>query len=142
MTVPDINLLIYAYDELSPFHVAASSWWETTLSDPIPVGLPSIVLVAFIRLTTHTALVENPMTVYQAEEIVSSWLEIDHVRILSPSSSTFVLFFKFLRLVGSGGNLTTDALIAALATEFGGTVCSNDRDFDRFPDLTWRSPLE
>ena len=142
MIVPDTNLLVFAYDELSRFHDTASSWWEETLSNPVPVGLPSIVLLAFVRLTTHTALIQNPMTINQAEEIVSAWLRIDHVQILSPSGATFVLFFQLLSLLGSGGNLTTDAMIAALATEFGGTVYSNDRDFGRFPDLLWRNPLE
>ena len=33
-------------------------------------------------------------------------------------------------------------MIAALASEHGGVVYSNDRDFERFPDLVWRNPLD
>ena len=141
MIVPDVNLLIYAYDELCPQHGDARSWWERTLCDLTPVGIPSIVLLAFVRLTTHPAVVQNPMTVVQAENIVSTWLAVDSVRILSPTVSTFALFFTLLKRVGTGGNLTTDAMIASLAAEYGGIVYSTDRDFDRFSDVAWRNPL-
>ena len=50
-------------------------------------------------------------------------------------------FYDQLTAAGTGGNLSTDALIAALAIEHGGCVYSNDRDFARFPDITWRNPL-
>lgn len=28
MILPDANLLLYAYDEASPFHERAKTWWE------------------------------------------------------------------------------------------------------------------
>ena len=33
MILPDVNLLIYAYDENSKFHAAAAAWLESVLSD-------------------------------------------------------------------------------------------------------------
>lgn len=48
---------------------------------------------------------------------------------------------RYLRDVGTGGNLTTDAQIAGLAVEWGATVCSNDADFGRFPGVKWTNPL-
>jgi predicted nucleic acid-binding protein len=42
---------------------------------------------------------------------------------------------------GTGGNLTTDALIAAHAVEHAATVHSDDRDFGRFGGLRWHNPL-
>ena len=32
MIIPDINLLLYAYNEESPFHDAARQWWGRTQS--------------------------------------------------------------------------------------------------------------
>lgn len=141
MIIPDVNLLIYAYDELAPYHETSRKWWEDALSGPEPVGIPSIVILAFVRLTTHPALVQNPMTIIQAQEIIESWLKIDQVHLLSPTTSTIKLFFKLLSDAGTGGNLSTDAMIAALAAEYGGTVYSNDLDFDRFPRLSRCNPL-
>ncbi|MFO7902507.1 MAG: TA system VapC family ribonuclease toxin [Planctomycetota bacterium] len=142
MIVPDINLLVYAYDEEAPHHQAARRWWERVLSDSEIVGLPWVVVVGFVRLMTHPTLAENPMTVQQVQAAIASWLERDHVRLLSPSAVTVHRFFALLAQTGTGGNLATDAMIAALASEYGGCVYSNDRDFSRFPRLVWSNPLE
>jgi predicted nucleic acid-binding protein len=42
---------------------------------------------------------------------------------------------------GRGGDLTSDAHVAALALEHGGTVYSQDADFARFPGVRWIDPL-
>jgi predicted nucleic acid-binding protein len=82
------------------------------------------------------------MTVAHARRCVETWLEHDHVLLLSPKESTCSRFFDLLEEAGTGGNLSTDALIAAHALEFGGTVCSNDLDFRRFPGLQLQNPLD
>lgn len=141
MIVPDANLLIYAYDSTAPAHRRARAWWESVLSGSEPVGIPWIVILAFVRLMTHPTLSENPMTVEQARERVEEWLRCEHVRLLSPEAATFNRFFDLLAAAGIAGNLCTDALIAALAEEHGGRVCSNDRDFSRFPGIVWSDPI-
>ena len=142
MIVPDVNVLVYAYDDTSPQHRAARRWWEAALSASKPIGVPWVVVLAFVRLMTHPTLAENPMTVEQVRAAVASWLELDHVRLLSPSANTFDYFFRLLVGAGTAGNLSTDAMIAAHALEYGGCVCSNDHDFSRFPHLVCRNPLE
>jgi len=42
MIIPDINLLLYAYDAASPFHAKAVAWWQACLSGEEPVGLPQV----------------------------------------------------------------------------------------------------
>jgi predicted nucleic acid-binding protein len=42
--------------------------------------------------------------------------------------------------VGTGGNLTSDAHLAAIAVEHGATVVTWDSDFGRFPGVRWRTP--
>jgi uncharacterized protein len=44
--------------------------------------------------------------------------------------------------VGTAGNPTSDAHLAALAIEHGAELCSHDTDFIRFPGLRWHDPLE
>jgi uncharacterized protein len=46
-----------------------------------------------------------------------------------------------LETVGAGGNLTTDAQLAALAVEHQAELHCGDADFSRFPGLRWRYPL-
>lgn len=141
MIIPDANLLIYAYDTKSPFHRAARRWWEDALSGSKPVGLPWVVVLAFVRLITHPTLLLDPCTVGEAHTHVRQWLDCEHVRLLVPGEATLNRFFVILEKAGVGGNLISDALIAAHAQEFAATVYSADRDFDRFENLRWVNPL-
>jgi toxin-antitoxin system PIN domain toxin len=141
MLIPDTNLLIYAYDATCPVHKRAKAWWETALSGVEPVGIPWIVVLAFVRLMTHPMVSENPMTIAQCQATVSEWLAVRHVRLLTPTATTLQVFFDMLAAAGTGGNLTTDAMIAAHAIEHGARVYSNDRDFGRFPKIFWQNPL-
>jgi uncharacterized protein len=139
--VPDTNLLVYAHDLTAPEHAAARLWWEKCLSGAEPVGLPWVVILAFVRLMTHPTLSENPMSVERARQCVLSWLEQPVCRVLPGGPGAIDRFFDLLQRAGTGGNLCTDAMIAAVAEEYGGTVYSNDRDFDRFDGIRWKNPL-
>ena len=141
MIVPDASVLVYAYDRTSDLHRVARRWWESVLSGSEPIGIPWVVILAFVRLVTHPVLCENPMTIAQARQAVESWFRVDQVRLLAPGPATFDYFFDLLQQAGTGGNLSTDAMIAALAIEHGGSVYSTDRDFSRFPKVRWQNPL-
>ena len=60
MIIPDVNLLVYAYNRADPQHEAARQWWETTLNETDPVGLPWLVSSGFIRLMTHPRVADSP----------------------------------------------------------------------------------
>ena len=47
-----------------------------------------------------------------------------------------------LEPLGTAGNLTSDAHLAALAIEYGAELCSADTDFGRFQGLRWTNPLK
>jgi len=141
MIVPDTNLLIYAHDEKSPYHKRARDWWTKALAGNEPVGIPWIVALAFTRLITHPQICENPLSVEQVREIANGWTSCPHVRLLSVSEGTLNRLFDLLEEAGSGGNLSTDALIALHALENSATVYSNDRDFDRFASVKRVNPL-
>jgi len=141
MIVPDANLLLYAYDESFPDHPAARSWWETVMNGDEPIGLPWVVILAFVRLATHPTVAANPRSVPEVREIIESWVAAPHVRFLHGTVHTMNAFFDALESAKLGGNLCTDALIAALAIESGARVFTNDRDFQRFPGLVAVNPL-
>jgi uncharacterized protein len=141
MIIPDTNLLIYAHDESSLLHTKARSWWEGALSQMQPIGIPWVVVLAFTRLLTHTQICENPLTPVQVRHIVENWLSYRHVRIIHLSENALNRFFDLLEEAGTGGNLTTDALIAIHALEHSATIYSNDRDFDRFAGIKRVNPL-
>jgi hypothetical protein len=59
--VPDINLLVHAYNSESPVHAAARTWWEDLLNGTRPVGLAWVVVLGFIRITTHRQILVRPL---------------------------------------------------------------------------------
>jgi hypothetical protein len=50
MVIPDVNILVHAYDLDSHGHERARRWWETTLQQPRPVRLPWVSSLGFIRI--------------------------------------------------------------------------------------------
>ena len=142
MIIPDVNILVYAYDSTSPWHERAREWWQQTLVGSESVGIPAVVIMAFIRLTTHTSLSGNPMAIPRASAIVSSWVAVDGVRVLAPTWETLSLMMELLEDAGVGGSLSTDALIAAHALEQRASVWSNDADFKRFSGVKVHNPLK
>ncbi len=141
MIIPDINLLVYAYNELAPHHLCARKWWEALLSTESVVGLPWAVAMGFIRLMTHRQVLVDPMPVEQCCAIVSEWLERPNVQPLEPGPRHFSIFREFLTKIGIAGNLVTDAHLAAMAVENACELHSNDSDFSRFSGLNWVNPL-
>jgi toxin-antitoxin system PIN domain toxin len=141
MIIPDLNLLIHAYNSGSPVHGRARAWWEATLGDPAPVGLPWAVAMGFIRITTHPRILERPLTPDDACRRVEAWLEQPQVLLIHPGERHADLLFGLLRQLGTAGNLTTDAHLAALAIEHQAELQSSDADFARFQGLRWRNPL-
>lgn len=142
MLVVDINLLIYATNRDAADHQAARAWWESALSGDEPVGLAWLVLLGFVRISTHPRILPSPLSFEQAAGVVDDWLEQPVTRQLQPSERHWRLLKELLAPFGTAGNVTSDAHIAALAIEHGATLCSTDRDFGRFPHLKWQNPLE
>lgn len=142
MIVPDVNLLIYAYNRDAPHHAEAKTWWEDLLSSDEPVGLPWATALGFIRLMTHRAVLIVPLPAKQAVAHVRSWHTRPNVSVLEPGPRHLDLLAHLFDALGIAGRLTTDAHLAALAIEHQCELCSNDADFARFPGLRWRDPLK
>ncbi len=141
MIVVDANILIYAIDEDSSRHREAKSWLEKTLSGKEVIGLAWVVALAFLRLTTRAGISAKPLSIEAALDVLAEWLDHPNISILQPGPQHAHILRTLLLRTGGGGNLTTDAHLAALAIEHGAQLYSFDHDFARFPELKWRDPL-
>jgi toxin-antitoxin system PIN domain toxin len=141
MILVDANLLIYAVNQDAPLNRKAKPWLESVLSGKETVGFSWSVLLAFLRLTTRPGLFRRPLAVDTAFHLVGSWLDQTSATIVHPGPRHLSVLRELLRPLGTGGNLTSDAHLAALALEHGAELCSSDTDFARFPGLNWRNPL-
>jgi len=140
MIIPDANLLIYAYDERSPFHTKAMAWLEALLNGEETVGLCPVVLFAFVRIATNKRAFEDPMTIGEASGHVRAWLDQEVTRLLEMDESICMGALQLLEQAAAGANLTTDAQIAAIALANKATIHSADADFSRF-GVEWKNPL-
>jgi toxin-antitoxin system PIN domain toxin len=141
--VPDANLLLYAYDSACPFHAKARRWWEACLSGNESVGLTHSVIFAFVRIGTSPRAFTDPMTLPEVSGHILSWLARGVTQVIEPEADHTPRVLELLVAAGSaGGNLVTDAQIAAIALVHRAVVHTADRDFLRFPGLRCRYPLD
>ncbi|MBV9155605.1 MAG: type II toxin-antitoxin system VapC family toxin [Acidobacteriaceae bacterium] len=142
MIAPDVNLLVHTVDDHSPFHTRAKAWLNEALSGEESMLLAWNVVLGFLRITTNSRALPNPLTIEQALDLVALWLAQPNVTIVEPGPRHFGLLRDLLIGVGTGANLTSDAHLAAIAIEQDAEVHSTDADFRRFRGLRWRNPLE
>ncbi len=143
MIIPDANLLLYAYNSSSKYHNQAKKWWETCLSGNEPVGLVNPVIFAFTRIATSYRVFSKPMSIPEVFSHINSWISRSVTQVLEPGSSYYSDVQDLLIQAGSaGGNLVTDAQIAALALSHKAIVHTADYDFKRFPPIKSYYPLE
>jgi len=142
MILPDANLLLYAYDQSSPFHSKAKEWCESIMTGPGPVVLLPVVGFAFVRIATHPRVFHEPLTVAEAATHVRSWLNRKHVQWHEMLAEDAEAALSLLEAAGTAGNLTSDAQIAAVAARLDAEVHTTDLDFGRFPGIRFVNPLD
>jgi toxin-antitoxin system PIN domain toxin len=139
--IPDVNLLIYAADTEAPKHRPARRWLEKLLGGEDTVAFPWVVLLAFVRLTSNPAVFREPFTVHEALRIVDGWLRQPNTLTVDPTDRHLPVLTDLLAEAGTGGNLVTDAHLAALTIEHAAELLTSDHGFSRFPGLRWSDPL-
>ncbi len=141
MKLLDVNLLIYTVDEESSHHEPALRWFEETLSGSETVAFAWLALVGFLRITTRPRDARDPWPVQSALDEIERWLAQPVATVVHPTRRHASVLRDLLGPLGVGGDLTSDAHLAALAIEHGATLCSSDNDFSRFAGLRWLDPL-
>ena len=142
MIVPDLDLLIFAYNDGSEFHREAAEWWAELVNGTETVGIPWQVSNGFVRQMANPRVVERPWTPAQATRVVAGWFGSDAIVALNPGPRYLEILEEILATAEATSRLVADATIAALAIENDAEVHTNNaRDFQRFPRLLWRNPL-
>ncbi len=141
MILVDANLLLHAYHPRSPLHEEARRWLEKVLSGPGLVRFAWVTLWAFLRISTSPRVFEHPLSPQEASATVSTWLARPNVGIVEPGERHWEILAGLMKKGQAAGPLVMDAALAALAIENGATLQTTDRDFHRFPGLSFVNPL-
>ena len=141
MKIVDLNILLYAVNSDAAEHTRARTWWEHALNDDETIGLPWLVVLGFLRLSTNPRVFPRPLAPAAAVAKIDAWLARDHVRLVREKDSHWDTLKPLLGKTGTSGNVTTDAHLAALAISHDAVLMSSDLDFARFTGLRRENPL-
>ena len=92
-------------------------------------------------MSTRSTVFPAPLELEDALTLIDGWLSQPCAVVVLPTDRHFDILRGLLAPLGSAGNLTSDAHLAAVALEHGAELCSCDADFARFPAVRWTNPL-
>ena len=141
MRIVDLNVLLYAVNSHAIAHERVREWWEAAVNDEESIGLPWIVLLGFLRLSTNPRVFPSPLALDVAVAKVDKWLAQENIRVVTAKGDHWETLRSLLLGSGTAGNLTTDAHLAALALTHDAVLVSCDAVFSRFKGLRRASPL-
>ena len=143
MQVLDTNILVYAVDELSEFHIACRQFLDRCREGPAPAYISWNVGYEFLRVITHPKATHAPLTASHASNFLQKLLASPGVEELRPTHRhAGVLAQTLAEFPEARGNLFHDLHTAVLMREHGiSRICTRDADFHRFPFLTVVDPV-
>lgn len=143
MIVVDTNVLVYAADADSPFHVACREWLERQRGRADAWYTTWAILYEFLRVTTHPRVMRQPWSAPAAWDFVKALLASPGLGLLTATERHADVAERVIaELPQLAGNLFHDAHTAILMREHGlRRVATRDTDFHRFPFLEVIDPL-
>ena len=141
MILLDANILLYAFSSSSPHHVPAREWLREAMDHRVELALPWITILAFLRLATSERAYSQAYSMQEAQLLLEDLLANSNVQLLAPTPTHWRIFIRLLVDAQVSSRLINDAHLAALALEHEAALCTNDRDFTRFPGLKIVNPI-
>lgn len=138
----DTNFLLYASDRSSPFHARALETLRECVEGREIVYVFWPVAVGYLRIATHPAVFERPLSPAEAIANLDSLLSRPNVRAPGEDSGFWTILAAAIEDAAARGNLVPDAHVVALMRQYGvGTIISHDRDFRKFDGIRARDPF-
>ena len=143
MLVFDTNVLMYAANRKSEFHLPCRRRLEEARRDRLPAFLTWGICYEFLRVSTHPRVLESPWRPREAWRLVSELLASPGFDLLvATGRHAAVLAQTLSELPDLRGNLMHDLHTAVLMREHGvRRICTRDTDFHRFPFVVVEDPL-
>ncbi len=135
-------MLVYAFRADAAEHGAYRAWLQETIGRPDPFAVTTGTLSGFLRVVTNRRIFPVPAPLPEAVAFVRALRDQPNCVLLTPGPRHLDLFLDLCLRTKATAKLVPDAELAALAIENGCALASADRDFARFPGLTWRHPLD
>ena len=143
MLVVDTNVLVYAADADSQFHVPCRDWLERQRARPDAWYSTWGILYEFLRVTTHPRVMRRPWNAKAGWQFVTALIASPGFAVLvSTHRHADVASELINELPHLAGNLFHGAHTAILMREHGiRQICTRDTDFNQFTFLEIIDPL-
>lgn len=143
MILPDVNVLIHAYNSDSPQHKACRDWLDLVVNGDGPYGMSPQVLSSVVRIATNPRVFPGSSRhpVSRVLEYCEALLAPEPCQVVFPGPRHWPIFSRLCLECDVRGDLVSDAWFAALAIEHACEWVTLDRDFARFRELRWRTPF-
>ena len=141
MILPDVNVLVYAFRADAQNHLHYRGWLKSVVNGHSAYAISPQVLASVVRICTNRKIFPKPSETDNALAFCRVLMEQPHCQVVSPGAHHWAIFDQLCRRAHASSNLVEDAWFAALAIEHGCEWISTDRDYARFPGLTWRAPF-
>ena len=130
---PDINVLIAAAREDHNTHIPAKTWLTQAALDArngmCKVTLPMVVVAGFLRIVTHTKIMNPPNSPLEALTYISALLDL--LQITVGEAQTWEPFQTLVARQQLGGNDVPDAWLASYCLATGAVVVTFDKGFKK-----------
>jgi hypothetical protein len=139
--LPDVNVLIYAFRPDTSNHSRYREWLDSVVNGDSAYAISPQVLSSVVRICTHRAIFPKPSELDQTLTFCRVIMGQPHCRLIAPGLRHWSIFADLCRSTEATGNLVQDAWFAALAIEHRCEWITADRDYARFPGLSWHPPF-
>lgn len=140
MMLPDVNVLMHAFRADSSDHELCRDWLNHVVNGESHYGMSPQVLSGVLRVVTHPRVFAQPSRLGEAIAFCNVLIAEPNCVIIQPGERHWSIFTTLCEDADARGNLVPDAWFAALAVESGCEWITLDRDYARFPGLSWSPP--
>lgn len=138
----DANILLYASDTTSPHHSRARSFLGECIERRELLCLAWPTMMAYLRISTHPAILGDPLAPRDAQRNIDSLLSLPQVRAIGEEPGFWKVYQEAAGEFPVRGNLVPDAHVASLLLQHEVRVFyTADADFRKFPFLKVKNPL-
>lgn len=138
----DVNILLYASDSTSRFHVEATAFLQSLIKGSEACYLCWVTIMSYLRMATHPRIFSSPLSPAAAESNVRQLLARPQFRTIAETDGFWSVYEEIAADTPVRGNLVPDAHLAALLKLHGiRTLYTCDRDFLKFRFLHVVDPL-
>ena len=103
MTLPDVNVLIYAFRADSSRHSICKSWLDGIVPGDAQFGISPLTLSAVARIASNPRIFRQPSSVREAFAFCNSLLEQPHCEIVRPGPRHWPIFTRICLEAGIQG---------------------------------------